>query len=76
MLSEDEEEDGTETLADALEYLTEQISIVQAIPEGMQLTNFPNHCDGPSCWCRPRIVADAVEMRVHHKDLLNGEFDC
>jgi hypothetical protein len=57
------------------EYLSEQLEIIDAIPEGMRLNSFPSHDDSSLCWCRPHVVFYAGELVLCHKDLLNGEFD-
>ena len=55
--------------------LGEILAVVDAIPEGMRLAEFPVHCIRAECWCRPRIDYAPGEICVNHKDLANGEFD-
>jgi hypothetical protein len=66
--------------SDTRETVQEQFSAILAmihtIPEGMTLASFPEHWEGPSCWCRPKIVCCRGEILVRHRDLQNGEFDC
>ena len=52
------------------------LALHRAIPDGIRLAYFPSHCEGAECWCRPRVVLEIAAIRVHHKDLLNGDFDC
>lgn len=72
-------EPGTGTESDAASQSHEQmqamLAALQAVPDFVRLGNFPDHCSGPVCWCRPRIVTGAVGFVVLHKDLTNGEFD-
>jgi len=63
-------------LSEAHQYQADQVEIIEAIPEGIQLYKFPSHCDGSLCWCRPRVVFTAGKILLEHKDLLKGEFDC
>lgn len=58
------------------EDLADMLDIVSAIPDGMSLASFPSHCEGPDCWCRPRVTFSADVMIVSHKDLSRGDFDC
>src|SRR5439155_7925790 len=57
------------------EDLRQILAIVSAIPEGVRLAEFPVHCEGAECWCRPRIAYVPGEILVDHKNLANGEFD-
>jgi hypothetical protein len=57
------------------EDLSVVLAVVDAIPEGMRVTEFPAHCRGPECWCRPRIAYALGQILVSHKNLANGEFD-
>ena len=58
------------------EDLSAMLAIVNAIPDGICLANFPSHCDGADCWCRPQITFAVDLLVVTHKDLSKGEFDC
>jgi len=58
------------------EDLAAMLTIINAIPDGIHLANFPNHCDGTECWCRPQVVFQVDKIVVSHKDLIKGEFDC
>ena len=51
------------------------LAVVDAIPDGMRLAEFPSHFEGAECWCRPRIAFVPGEIVVHHKNLAIGEFD-
>jgi hypothetical protein len=53
----------------------EMLAVVDAIPEGVRLAEFPVHSIGAVCWCRPSIEYVPGEIRVNHKNLANGEFD-
>jgi hypothetical protein len=53
-----------------------EIAVIQAIPDGIRLDDFPCHLDGPQCWCRPQAIFVADEVLFAHKDLSRGEFDC
>jgi len=57
------------------EDLSVMLAVVDAVPEGTSVTEFPAHCKGAECWCRPRIAYVRGEIHVIHKDLSNGEFD-
>jgi hypothetical protein len=57
------------------EDLSAMLAVVAAIPDGMRLADFPTHCEGPECWCRPWVVVLLGEIIVHHKNLDKGEFD-
>ncbi len=64
---------------EALSYedLSGLCEIINALPEGIRLARFPEHCEGPQCWCRPRVIwLVPGDTEVRHKDLANGEFDC
>ncbi len=50
-------------------------SVVDAIPDGIRLAEFPSHCTGAGCWCRPYVSFVVGAIIVRHKDLDNGEFD-
>lgn len=63
-------------LSESREQLAGVIEIIEAIPDGAQLPTFPNHGEGPLCWCRPRIIFSAGAIVIEHKDLFSGEFDC
>jgi hypothetical protein len=54
---------------------SEMLAIVRAIPDGVHLANFPNHLEGPDCWCRPYVIFTADMLIVSHKDLSHGDFD-
>ena len=54
----------------------EMRAIISAIPDGMRLANFPTHCEGAQCWCRPKVIFGQCMITVTHKDLGCGEFDC
>jgi hypothetical protein len=58
------------------EDLSAMLAVVRAIPDGLRLATFPSHCEGAECWCRPRVVFEVGTIRVNHKDLLKGDFDC
>jgi len=58
------------------EDLSTMLAVVRAIPDGIRLATFPSHCEGAECWCRPRVVVEVATIRIDHKDLLNGDFDC
>ena len=68
-----------ETLNEAVSQANEEmhatLAALQMVPDFMRLGNFPDHCSGPVCWCRPRIVIGVQGFAVFHKDLANGEFD-
>ena len=55
--------------------LSEMLALIDAIPDGMHLANFPNHMEGVECWCRPRVSFEVDELIVDHKDLSRGDFD-
>ncbi|HEY7098604.1 MAG TPA: hypothetical protein VH437_17890 [Terriglobales bacterium] len=59
-----------------LEDLSASLEIVNGIPDGIRLTNFPGHCAGAECWCRPQVTFSGNAIVVQHKDLNNGDFDC
>jgi hypothetical protein len=68
-----------ETLSEAVSQANEEmqatLAALKMVPDFMRLGNFPDHCSGPVCWCRPRIVIGVQGFVVFHKDLANGEFD-
>lgn len=51
------------------------LSTLQSLPDFVRLTNFPDHCFGPVCWCRPDVISGAFGFIVRHKNLSIGEFD-
>lgn len=57
------------------EDLSEIIDVLNAIPDGVRLADFPGHGSGAECWCRPRIDSALGQILVHHKNLAKGEFD-
>ena len=59
----------------ANEQMQATLDALRMVPEFVRLGNFPDHCLGPVCWCRPRIVVGIQGFAVVHKDLTNGEFD-
>lgn len=72
-------EEAMKSAPDAASQSHEQMQAVltalQAVPDFVRLGNFPEHCSGPVCWCRPRILLGIQGFAVLHKDLSNGEFD-
>jgi len=72
-------EAATKAAADVASQSHEQMQAVlaalEAVPDFVRLGNFPEHCSGPICWCRPRILIGIQGFAVLHKDLTNGEFD-
>lgn len=48
---------------------------VEAIPDGVRLAEFPTHCVGAQCWCRPYVSLVPGAIIVRHKNLDRGEFD-
>ena len=75
--------DSNETVAHVLPDMASQaneqmqatLDALKMVPDFVRLGNFPDHCSGPVCWCRPRIVVGIQGFAVVHKDLSNGEFD-
>jgi hypothetical protein len=59
----------------AQEELENILAALKTVPDFVRLSNFPDHCAGPICWCRPRVVLGSYGLSVHHKNLSNGEFD-
>lgn len=57
------------------EDLEAMLAVVAAIPDGIRLSEFPTHCEGAECWCRPQVVVALGEIVVYHKNLDRGEFD-
>lgn len=55
--------------------LSEMLAIVNAIPDGVRLFDFPGHMEGADCWCRPKLSFTADVTIVSHKDLSRGDFD-
>ena len=78
------QEDGTEAVMQALpntdgqahEQMQAVLTALKMVPNFVRLGNFPDHCSGPVCWCRPRVVFGIQGFAIFHKDLVNGEFDC
>jgi hypothetical protein len=62
-------------IPDTCEDLSEMLAIVNAIPDGVRLVDFPGHMEGADCWCRPKLSFSADLMIVSHKDLSRGDFD-
>lgn len=56
--------------------VSEMRAVLGAIPNGIRLAHFPTHCEGPQCWCRPKVILGCCVVTVTHKDLSHGEFDC
>jgi len=55
--------------------LSAMLAVTAAIPDGIRLAEFPTHCVGPACWCRPQVAFVPGEIVVYHKNLDRGEFD-
>jgi len=57
------------------EELSTMLDILDAIPDGMHLADFPGHCESAECWCRPQVDVVLGKILVHHKNLAEGQFD-
>jgi len=67
---------GIDAASQSHEQMQAVLAALQSVPDFVRLGNFPEHCSGPVCWCRPHIVVGIQGFAVLHKDLTNGEFDC
>lgn len=57
------------------EETTSLLDVLDAIPDGSRLADFPGHYEGADCWCRPRVDVVLGMILVHHKNLAEGQFD-
>ncbi len=55
--------------------LSAMLAVVDAIPDGIRLAEYPGHCVGAECWCRPYVSLVPGAIVVRHKNLDKREFD-